>query len=273
MKPLLHATAILGATLAIGVVTVFGAPEKDRAAQTSGKRAASAPAPSAGVVLHFKGVIDGSECIEITSTHAYWRHLNWKWPGEAVSLNGVEWTPKTRPALPNGGKTRFLPSEVEFPSARLEKIRGRDSVVLQRRPDCVRVYINDTPNGASLYEFKMAFRPKPHPAKLQIVADIDGSDQLRLDATGARWNHRHWDWPKLVLLNGVKWRPREAPELKNQGKTAFLDGPVDFASAKLTVNAARDMAVLERTEDGLTIHFADNPLGRATYDLTISFGE
>lgn len=60
--------------------------------------------------------------------------------------------------------------------------------------------------------------------------------------------------------------------MRNQGATRFLEGPVDFSTAKLTVNEGRNMAVLEQTEKGLVVHFADNPLGRATYDVTISFG-
>jgi hypothetical protein len=175
--------------------------------------------------------------------------------------------------LPNQGRTCFLPVEVDFQSARLERMQGRDTVVLQKRPNSICVYINDTPNGASLCEFEVVFKESFRRATLRIVADIDGSDQLQLDAAGAGWVHRHWQWPKAVRLNDIKWRPRRKPQLSNKGKTAFLDGPVDFASANLTINKARDMAVLEQTGNGLVVHFADNPLGRATYDLTISFGE
>ena len=133
------------------------------------------------------------------------------------------------------------------------------------------IAINDTPNGADLYEFQVVFRPQPRRASLRVVAEIDGSDQLHLDAAGARWVHGQWEVPKEVRLNQVRWYPQDPPVLKNQGETRYLEGPVDFSSARLTVNEGRDTAVLEHTEKGLVVHFADNPLGRATYDVTISF--
>ena len=84
--------------------------------------------------------------------------------------------------------------------------------------------------------------------------------------------HSCW-WPETVRLNRVSWHPEKSPKLKNEGKTSFLEGPIDFASAKLTVNRGRDLVVLEHTPAGLIVHFADNPLGGSVYDVTISFGD
>ena len=223
------------------------------------------------ITLSFRGRVDGSERIEITPTHAYWRHGNWSWPDGPVWLGGIRWEPQTRRVLDNEGQTRFLPHAVDFRSARLTKVRCRDTVALDVHPDSLVIAISDTPNGADLYEFEVVFRPRPRPASLRIVAEIDGSDQLHLDATGARWVHGQWECPREVRLNHVRWSPQDPPSLRNQGENRFLDGPVDFASAKLTVREGRDTAVLEHTEGGLVVHFADNPLGRATYDVTISF--
>lgn len=225
------------------------------------------------VVVSFQGRMDGSDRIEITSTHAHWTHLNWEWPPEPVVLNGIKWNPKEQGSLVNHGGTRFLPSAVDFRSARLQKVQGRDTVVLERHRKSMVVYINDTPNGSSVYKFEIALRPPLARTKLRVVAEIDGSDQLHLNGAGARWVHRHWDWPSKVYLNQVAWNPRKSRRLNNAGETTFLEGPVDFASAKMTVKQGRDLAVLEHTKNGLIIHFADNPLGKATYDLTISFGE
>lgn len=46
---------------------------------------------------------------------------------------------------------------------------------------------------------------------------------------------------------------------------------MDLSAARLTVNKARDAAVMECFKDRIVIHFADNPLGRSTYDLTIDW--
>jgi hypothetical protein len=100
------------------------------------------------VVVQFRGVIDGSDRLELTQTHAHWTHVNWEWPPEGVSLGGVEWTPAEQGSLPNEGDTKFLPTVVDFRTARLRNVQGRDLVVLEAREDSVVVHLNDTPNGA-----------------------------------------------------------------------------------------------------------------------------
>ena len=50
-----------------------------------------------------------------------------------------------------------------FRSARLTKGRCRDTVALDPGPDSLVIAINDTPNGADLYEFEGVFRPRPRP--------------------------------------------------------------------------------------------------------------
>lgn len=222
------------------------------------------------VRLTFHGKIDGSEIIEISATHAHWIHRHWGWPGEAVFLNDVAWNPREQRSLDNTGRTRYLNRPVVFGSARLENMKGRDTVALDVRDDLVRVHISDTPNGADVYEFDIVFDPLPTPQSLRIRADIDGSDTLIIDKHGARWIHRHWDWPKEVVLNQVHWNPRKDSKLEYTG--LHLQGAVDFAAARLTIHEARDLVALERSQDRITIHFADNPLGRADYDVVIAFG-
>jgi len=231
------------------------------------------PQPAAGeVVLAFEGRIDGSQKIEISQTHAYWQHVHWRRPGEPVKLGGIAWDPKKQSALANAGPTRFLRGPVDFSTARLRNVHGRDTVVLQPRKDSVVVHLVDTPNGGAPYRFDIVMKRPTVPATLRIVADIDGSDRLHIDTAGARWQHRHWSMPKKVSLGGIDWDPSTSPRIENAGSTRFLPTPVDFASAKLTVREARDLVVLEHVDEGIVVHFADNPLGRATYDLTISFG-
>lgn len=242
------------------------------------------PPGSVEIVLTFRGAIDGSDQITITKAGATWRHGHWDLPPQPVTLNGISWDPKEHQTLKNAGKTRFLPRPVDFRSARLNRIQGRDTVALATSREGVVIHLSDTPDGASTYEFQVIFRPRDPKigerktretprATLRVVAVIDGSDELHIDARGARWVHRHWDWPGEVRLNQVTWDPKKSPTLKNEGETRFLDSPVDFATARMTMQDGRDTAVLERTDGGLVIYFADSPLGRSSYDLMIRFGE
>ena len=222
------------------------------------------------VRLSFHGKIDGSEVIEITPTHAHWTHRHWAWPSQPVVLNDALWNPRKQRSLENTGTTRFLFDAVDFASARLENVKGRDIVSLETGRDLVRVHICDSPNGADTYEFDIVFDPPPAPQSLRIRADIDGSDRLLIDKTGIWWEHRHWEWPNEVTLGDVKWNPRKVRKLEY---STALSGPVAFSSARMSINEARDMAVLQRGDDRIVVDFADSPLGRAVYDVTIHFGE
>lgn len=222
------------------------------------------------VRLSFHGKIDGSEVIEITPTHAYWIHRHWAWPDQAVVLNDVAWNPRKQRSLKNTGKTRFLFEAVDFASARLENVKGRDIVSLETGRDLVRVHICDSPNGADTYEFDIVFNPPSVQQSLRIRADIDGSDRLIIDKTGIWWEHRHWEWPKEVTLGDVRWNPRKTGKLEY---SSVLSGAASFSSARMSINEARDMAVLQSGDDRVVVDFADSPLGRAVYDVTIHFGE
>lgn len=222
------------------------------------------------VRLAFHGTIDGSEVIEITSSHAHWTHRHWAWPGKAVVLNDVLWNPRKQRSLENSGKTKYLYQPVDFTSARLENVKGRDIVSLETGRDLLRVHICDSPNGAATYQFDIVFDPPVVQQSLRIRADIDGSDRLVIDKSGIWWEHRHWQWPKEVVLGDVHWNPRKTPTLDY---STVLSGPVDFSSAQISINQARDMVVLQRSNDRIVVDFADSPLGRADYDVTIHFGQ
>ena len=251
---------------------------------TGGRAKPTNPAGSEEIVLSFRGSIDGSDQITITRTGAIWQHGHWDMPPEPVTLNGISWDPRERPTLKNADGTRFLPRAVDFRSARLNRIQARDTVALETNRDSVVIHLSDTPEGAALYEFQVIFRrrdakvgggkpPRTPRATLRVIADIDGSDELHVDARGARWVHRQCEWPGAVHLNQVAWDPEKSASLRNEGETRFLESPVDFETARVTRKDGRDTAVLEHTDGGLVIYFADSPPGRSTYDLTIRFGE
>lgn len=219
--------------------------------------------------LTFVGRIDGSEVIEISETHAWWSHRNWGWPPHAVWLGDVQWNPKHMRFLENTGPTRYLPPGVDFSRARLANVRVRDKVTLEPGPRSVRVHLVDTPNGAGHYEFDIVFPVRFRRTVVDITVDIDGSDTLTLTRKGAQWAHHHWAWPHRVLIDDVTWNPRESPQLK--AKQWSLPKGVDLSTARLTVHKARDAVVMESFKDRIIIHFADNPLGRSTCELTIDW--
>jgi hypothetical protein len=223
------------------------------------------------VVLHFKGIIDGSEVIEITHEQAVWRHLHWGWPPKPIVLADVSWDPRQRPVLPNRESTRFLHQLVDFSSAEMKVIKGRDLVALKILPAGLRLVINDTVNGAAEYELMIALQPlAAEKHVLRIVADIDGSDQLHINRNSAFWKHLHWSWPSSVKLNGVAWNPRESNVLVNRNGTAFLPRKVDLRSAQIVSQSGRDTIILEHVDDGLVVHFGDSPNGRARYEVVIA---
>lgn len=219
--------------------------------------------------VRFSGRIDGSEVIEISQTHAWWNHRNWDWPSEPVTLGGVAWNPRQQRYLENRGETKFLPAEVDFENARLENVESRDTVTLETGPRSVRVSIADTPKGAGIYEFDLVFPHQIPKRALDFRAEIDGSDVLILTREGAQWKHRHWGWPKNIVVNGIFWDPQTAPTFPHP----LLPVPegLDFTAARMRVHRGRDVVVMQTTPDMLVISFADNPDGAAVYDLAIEW--
>lgn len=234
-----------------------------------------------GATLHFFGTIDGSDRITINHRGAVWDHVNWQWPSQPVSINGVQWNPCDKNVFTPLGKADFLPPDINFQSAVLELITGRDTVVMERTSSNVVVFVNDTPKTEGAYEFKLhlftsAPAPTPpmplaQPAQLRISARIDGSDRLVIDDEGATWQHKFWRWPAEVSLNGIAWSPEMAPKLPNSGATRFLPSKVNWSTARVTHRSGRDLAVLETRADSVVIHFADNPNDSDDYEINLAF--
>ena len=106
-----------------------------------------------------------------------------------------------------------------------------------------------------------------------MIADrrIDGSDRLVINSDGASWEHKFWAWPTAVSLNDVRWDPKENSYLANDGVTRFLSPDIDFSTARILGRSGRDLVAMERQVDGVVIVFADNPVGRAEYEVSIGF--
>ena len=112
-------------------------------------------APSAAT-LKITAQIDGSDLLKITAQEAVWTHRTYGCP-DAVSLNGVPWDLRQTNVLMNAGTNSFLPSDVDFYTARIVHRQGRDLVTMWADNDAVWVSFADNPNGADAYELEISF--------------------------------------------------------------------------------------------------------------------
>lgn len=232
-------------------------------------------------VLHFKGMIDGSDRILLTRDGAMWTHVNWDWPGVPVTVNGNEWVPSQRNYLTTPGSKEFLPMPFSLDAISFRMIRGRDIVALERTENGLLVYLDDTPGGADEYEFEIRFHPYIRSTKrietpgalLRIAARIDGSDRVRITRKQATWEHLTYGLPENVSVNGISWDVGQTNVLENGGATAFLPADVDFSDARIVTRKGRDVATMWADNDSLLVTFADNPNGADDYELDISFGQ
>ncbi len=233
-------------------------------------------------VFHFKGMVDGSDRILITRDGALWEHAHWDWPQGAVTVNRAQWDPRQKNFLTTAGAAKFLPECYSLEAADLERIKGRDVVALERTNNVLIVYLDDTPNGAGEYEFKIHFHPgRPKAAqtggstraRLKIAAEIDGSDCLKITSTEATWEHKQWGWPAKVELNDVPWYVEQTNVLQNAGTNLFLPSGIDFSTARIISRKGRDLATLWAEEQALWVWFADNPNGSDHYELEVAFGQ
>ena len=234
------------------------------------------------VVLRIRGKIDGTDKIIITREGAVWEHMNWDWPQSTVWFNDIDWIPREKNIITASGAAGFLPEEADLSAARLERVRCRDIVALERSETSLAIHLGDTLLGADDYEFRLHVPLRDSnlttqnpgaAATLKVKARIDGSDQLRITASDAQWKHRYWDWPGEVWLNQVKWvTGPDTTTLPNEGPTRFLPADINFATARVIDRKGRDLAAAEATADALVIHFADNLVGADDYAITVQFG-
>ena len=117
------------------------------------------PAParaSTAATLKIAAEIDGSDCLRITATEATWDHKLWGGPAN-VRLNNLPWPVQQTNVLQNAGTNLFLPSGVDFSTARIVSRKGRDLATLWAEEDALWVWFADSPNGSDHYELEIAF--------------------------------------------------------------------------------------------------------------------
>lgn len=105
------------------------------------------------------------------------------------------------------------------------------------------------------------------PTVLEVAADIDGSDQLDISASGLMWTHHTWGWPPNVSVNGIAWDPRKP--LAAADKLKFLEN-VDWRRSRVVEKAGRGNIAIESRANGIRITFVDEANGAASYKIKIA---
>ncbi len=112
--------------------------------------------PSTAARLKIAARIDGSDRLKITGTEATWEHKAWAYP-TGVTLNNVAWLPKSTPILKNEGTNTFLPSGIDFSTAKIVGRKGRDLATVWADPNAVWVWFADNPDASDAYELEISF--------------------------------------------------------------------------------------------------------------------
>jgi hypothetical protein len=111
---------------------------------------------SPAAMLKIAAVIDGSDLLKITKHGATWTHRDWAYP-KAVKLNDIPWNVWQTNVLANTGTNRFLPSGVDFSTAKIVTRHGRDLATMWADDNAIWVNFADNPNGADAYELEISF--------------------------------------------------------------------------------------------------------------------
>ena len=111
--------------------------------------------------IEIVATIDWTDQVVIRQEGASWQHLFGNLEETQMEINGVLWRPSQDATLENSGPTQFLTNEVNFLTARLEILEGRDTVVLQRERDHLVLSFADTLSGPGTYRLVITFPPAP----------------------------------------------------------------------------------------------------------------
>lgn len=116
----------------------------------------SAAHTSSAATLKIAAQIDGSDLLKITAREAIWTHRAYSYPA-AVRLNDIAWDVRQTNVLMNAGTNAFLPSGVDFSTARIVRRQGRDLATMWADDDAVWISFADNPLGSDSYELELAF--------------------------------------------------------------------------------------------------------------------
>jgi hypothetical protein len=104
---------------------------------------------------------------------------------------------------------------------------------------------------------------------LRINANVDGSGRMVFTSGGAHYEHRQWQPPTDVSLNGQAW---DKLDQTPAGWKHFCKG-LDLSHAWIVKREGRDVIALEPTTKGFDLYLCDTPNGSADYSVTIAIPE
>jgi hypothetical protein len=117
-------------------------------------------------------MIDGSDLLKITANKATWTNRAWNAP-DVVKLNDLSWNLRETNVWSNTGTNRFLPSGVDFSTAKIVRRQGRDLATMWADADAMWVSFADNPNGADAYELEISFGPESPDGRPENSFDRD----------------------------------------------------------------------------------------------------
>lgn len=116
---------------------------------------AKLPSPAFQIQLHVED-IHGIEELHLSADAIRWNHLTWGWPASAT-FNGHYWKPEAHPLIRNRGASQLLPVNLDFSTARVQKVKGRGEVTVTSTPTAAVVRIDDQPDGYDDYDILITF--------------------------------------------------------------------------------------------------------------------
>jgi hypothetical protein len=224
------------------------------------------------IMVDITADVDGSDVLKLMNWRATWTHKYFQ-IAQNVTIDGRPWDLKSQPTL---NVPELLGADMS--SVKVLSRSGRDTLAVEGTANGITIYFADNPAGADTYRVRLGFnrqstaappvvRTATNPAKLDVVAAIEGSDVLTINQAGARWRQVDGGPPSDVTVNGKPMDPSA-----NLGLSELGLAGVDLSSAAVLSRSGRDIVAMEKTGQGLDIYFADTPGGSDRYEIQISFG-
>jgi hypothetical protein len=113
---------------------------------------------SPSATLKITAQIDGSDRLKITPREATWTHLAYSLPDQ-IKLNEIPWDLNQTNILINSGTNTFLPSGLDFSTAKIIQRKGRDLATMWTDEDALWITFADNPVGSDAYELEISFGP------------------------------------------------------------------------------------------------------------------
>ncbi|MCA9016439.1 MAG: hypothetical protein KDA77_13990 [Planctomycetaceae bacterium] len=176
--------------------------------------------------------------------------------------------------------------ELEFPSVAADQIKLGDlwasyaaegdpqlkTVLLQRAKYWYLKALSRLPAVEQASLVKRINRIPKKSFQLNIAVRIDGSDTLTLSEDKLTWRNHSYQFPSVLIMNGIEWKTTQAQVLANQGGTRVLPHHIHLTSVRLKKQRGRGPVSLKTSENEIQITFDDSkPAGANDYVIVLSF--